>query len=599
MRPDDVADAATERMSDLQPVTQGMRRVRHVYEGHTTIDLPEVDGVTLPPVPNLLQQGVDQMGGRIASTAPQITVVPTKTSRKEERRAATASRVLGGWWAHDRMLLKLQTRARHLVAYGATCTHLSWNSAEHRPTWQVRSPLNAFPSPDPHHKHPVPRDIMFVYSMTAGDLRKRGYSPQVTAVLNDYSDPQDSVQMTVYEYLDDMKHIMVLEGMDSLANRRRAVLEDVDHNLGIVPATYIQRTGLETLAGQFDQMIGMYEAQAMLMALEILAVQKGIFPDTYLESRPGEVAQFIDGPHDGRTGLVSIVAGGAIRETNPQPGYLTNPTIDRLERNQRVTGGIPPEFGGEAGSNLRTGRRGDAVLSATIDMPIAYAQTLLSDALECENRIAATLATTYDSGASRTLRKGLGNADKPVTYDAAVLFGDDRDSQVAYPAAGSDVNSLIIGLGQRVGLGIMSKETAGRLDPYVDNAESEHDRIITEGLETALLSGLQSQAASGQIPPDTLARVMRLVETDRLELAEAIQKAQEQAAAEQAAEAETPPGAGPAAASLSGNPEAMSPIPGVGEGSSDLTSLLGSLRMPTMGVANTVGQRTPSGQVRA
>ena len=75
---------------------------------------------------------------------------------------------------------------------------------------------------------------------------------------------------------------------------------------------------------------------------------------------------------------------------------------------------------------------------------------------------------------------------------------------VSYPAVGSDMNSLIIGLGQRVGLGTMSKKSAAELDPYIADAENEHDQIIVEGLETALLGGVQQQASSGQIPPAIL-----------------------------------------------------------------------------------------------
>ena len=57
------------------------------------------------------------------------------------------------------------------------------------------------------------------------------------------------------------------------------------------------------------------------------------------------------------------------------------------------------------------------------------------------------------------------------------------------------MNSLIIGLGQRVGLGTMSKKSAAELDPYISDAENEHDQIIVEGLETALLTGVQQQAS--------------------------------------------------------------------------------------------------------
>lgn len=590
---EDICDLYEERSRLYQPVVAGMERVKQSYEGRLVVNLPEVDGFSSPPVPNLLQQGVDQMGGRIASVIPEIQVLPHRQSRTETRRAATAARVLGGWWAADRLPLKLHVRARHLVGYGANATVLSWR--DNRPSWTVRSPLNAFPAPDPHHHHPIPRDIIFGYQHTIGALRADGYS-QAATILGGV-DAEDHQRITLLEYLSPTQHALIAEAADQYGNKRSAVLENWMHNLGVTPATYTQRVGLETLTGQFDQMISMYEAQATLMALEILAVQKGIFPDTYLESRPGEVAQFIDGPHDGRTGMVSIVSGGTIREINPQPGYLTNPTIDRLERNQRVTGGIPPEFGGESGSNLRTGRRGDAVLSATIDMPIAYAQQLLADTLEAENEIGARMSLSYDGDSTRTLTKGLGNSARPVTYTPRLVFGNDKThSSVAYPAAGSDINTLIVGLGQRVGLGLMSKQTAARIDPYVDNPEFEHDSLISEGLETALLTGLQQQASSGQIPPETLSRIMRLVQTDRLELAEAIQKVQEEAQAERESEEPTPPGADAALQSLSG--EVPPAIPGVGEGPGDLTSLLASLRMPQAGMANTVGTTNAQGAVR-
>jgi hypothetical protein len=305
------------------------------------------------------------------------------------------------------------------------------------------------------------------------------------------------------------------------------------------------------------------------MALEVLAVEKGIFPDTYIVSRPGEVGRFLDGPHDGRTGMVNIISGGDIREIQSQPGYLTNPTIDRLERAQRLTGGIPPEFGGESGSNIRTGRRGDAVLSAVIDYPVAEAQETFATSLAQEDRVAISLAKTYGGNKTRTIYVGTGNASRAVTYIAKKVFEED-EHVVSYPATGSDLNQLIIGIGQRVGLGIMSKETAAALDPYIDNPEMEKDKIIAEGLEQALMAGLQQQASTGSIPPLVLAKIMNLVRSDKMELAEALNKVTEDAMREQEREQEEMAGmeeelspedamSGAAISSLAG-PQAMSTV---------------------------------------
>jgi hypothetical protein len=349
------------------------------------------------------------------------------------------------------------------------------------------------------------------------------------------------------------------------------------------------------MTGQFDGMIGMYYQQARLMALETIAVEKGIFPDTYLVSRPGEMGRFLEGPHDGRPGLVNIISGGDIKEIQTTPGYQTNNTIDRLERAQRVTSGIPAEFGGESGTNIRTGRRGDAVLSATIDFPIAEAQEIFAFALEEENEAAIQMAKRIDGSAKRTIYVGTGNNRKPITYVPSETF-EVVEHVVSYPAAGTDVNSLIIGIGQRVGLGIMSKETAATLDPYIDNPEYEHDAIIAEGLEQALVGSIQQQASQGAIPPLTLAKVMTLVRNDKMELAEALTKVTEDAMREQQAQAEAqsagpgmapPPGpdaaaAGPTVQAMAGGP---SPIPGPSQGQEDLASLLGALRKPAMTIS--------------
>jgi hypothetical protein len=120
---------------------------------------------------------------------------------------------------------------------------------------------------------------------------------------------------------------------------------------------------------------------------------------------------------------------------------------------------------------------------------------------------------------------------------------------VAYSAAGSDVNSLIVGLGQRLGTGLMSKESAREADPLISDPEMERDRIMAEGIEAALLSSIQAQAAdpNGPYQPDDLAYIAEQVQSNKMSLSEAIMSAQKRAQARQAAAApqgspETMPG---------------------------------------------------------
>jgi hypothetical protein len=598
---DEVLSLFQERRKFYGPIHAGMTEVASIYDGNAQVNLPDMGRDEPSAVPNLLAQGVDQMAGRIASVMPQVVFASESPGqRSADRRANTAASVVMGWWESDRLPMKMKNRARNLVAYGMAPTVVRYCPQRRMPTWEVRSPMECYPNVDRIPGTTQPVDVIFAYQRSVAWLRKEGYAHMVSAVTG-REDTRADTLMLLLEYIDCDGVTLAMAGhsdpsaylfgwqqyTQGIPTSMRAVLLDQYGTGGVMTASVPTRLTLNRPGGQFDSMIGMYYAQSKLMALEVLAVEKGIFPDVYLESRAGEQARFVDGPYDGRTGQINIVAGGTIREQSNNPGYQTPQTIDRLERSQRVTAGIPAEFGGESGSNIRTGRRGDAVLSAVIDFPVSESQEVFGYGLVDEDRAAIGLAKMYDGEATKHIYVGSGNSRQPVTFVTNKVFTHD-EHMVSYPVVGTDMNSLMVGLGQRVGMGIMSKKTAAYLDPFIAEVELEHDRIIAEGLESALVSGIQQQAAAGAIPPMVLAKVMQLVANDKMELAEAMAQVTEDAQAAAAAQQGPPQGAeqqmAPGAAALSG-----SPIPGASAGQNDLGSLLATLRTPLRGVASRVG----------
>jgi len=542
------------------PMLAKMREIKSAYEGDVIIPLPELDQANKPAVANLLNQGLDQMSMRVASVMPDVYYPPVRPGIEKSEKAARIRRLANiAWWNQNHMRVKMRRRSRWLVGYGAAPVVIRPDYKNEMPMWHLRDPLSTFPAPSIDLDDMTPPDCIFSFSRSYAWL-KQNYPDEVNRLYRGPKPKGDDVYELV-EYIDDEEIVLLCRGKQPAAEQLRqgesyetaVELERVPNRIGMCPVVIPGRIGLDRRMSQFEGMLGMYMLQARLAALEVIAVEKGVFPDTYLISRPNEIASFISGPYDGRTGLVNIIKGGDIREVQTNPGFQTNPTIDRLERGQRLTAGIPAEFGGESTTNVRTGRRGDSILSAVVNFPLQEAHELFSEALQQENKIAIAIVREYFDTPKSFYLAVKGHKGR-VDYNPSQHFDSDVNF-VTYSQAGVDLNNLIIGMGQRIGVGTMSKRSAQELDPLIEDAESEHDRVISEALEQAMLGAIQTQASDGTIAPIDVATIMRLVVSDRMELAEAVEEAQRLAQERQAASG--PPGAPDGPAAMPGAPEAQ------------------------------------------
>ena len=548
-----IAAILAERQAKQGPIIESMRQLRDAYNGDLVIPLPELDRKEKSAVANLITTGLDQTAMRIASTMPSVYYPALEEGNNaSEKRARTRKRATMAWWEANKMPLKMRRRARWLIGYASSPVIIrpdtKWGAAR----WDIRDPLNTFPSVGEDPDQITPSDCIFTYSRSRAWLQER--YPEALANLKSVN-PKPTDIIGIVEYTD--AEVTVLMATSSakqnpwesmVRGAPHVELERVQNRTGLCLAVVPARITLDRPMGQFDSLVGMYNLQSKLMALEVIAVERGIFPDTYLVSRPGETARFVAGPFDGRTGQVNVVSGGDIREMAANPGFATNGMMDRIERAQRIGSGTPAEFGGESTSNVRTGKRGDAILSAVVDFPIQEAQEIFAASLQEENKRAIAIAKTYFGNERKSFYVSSRGAKGHVDYVPNKDFEDDNNV-VTYSHSGADANSLVVGLGQRIGIGIMSKQTAQEIDPFISDPEAEKDRVISESLEAALLQSIQTQAAQGAIPPSDVAAIVALVGSDKMDLAAAVTKIHEQAQARQATPApagapETMPGLG-------------------------------------------------------
>ena len=564
-----------------------MRHIRDHYNGDVIVPLPEIDSTESSAVANLLATGLDQTAMRIASVTPDIVCPPEDESSKQAQKFASIRRkALFGWWQNSNIDMQLAKRARHLIGYSNTIVQIRFDYDKNCPVWHVRDPLTAYPSNLRGVSDMTPADCVFGYERSYGWIRRQ-YPEAALRFAGGVSDaPLDTDRpIELIEYVDHEEYVLVAvrHPANSIGMYSRngdtgpivAELERVENRIGTCPVIVARRISLDESNGQFDGILGMYQQQAKLMALEVIAVQKGIFPDTWLVGRAGEQPSIINAAN-GLTGEVGVIRGGDLKDMQLQPGFMTNPAIDRLERAQRLTAGVPAEFGGESTSNIRTGRRGDAVLSAVVDFAVQESQRILARSLEHENKIAIAMAKSYAGGKSKSFYVSMGKVKGKVDYVPNKHFTTD-DNVVSYSQAGADINNLVIAGGQRLAMGTMSKESFMKIDPLVEDVEAERDAVTAEQLEQSLLSGLQQQAATGAIPPSDVARIIDLVKSDKAELASAVEKVQREAQERQAEMVPpTSPEAQPGIAQPGAGAEAMAAPPAEG-GPAGLRELLGAM----------------------
>lgn len=608
-----IVELYRQRKNAAQPLQSRRERVRKAYNGELEVELPDMGRVDKAAVANLINTGMDQLAMRVSSTLPTIFCPPRDEHVKREVTTADKrKRALYGWWEANSLDIMVPRRARQMLAYAQSPVQIWPDFQRGIPTWRMRDPMGTFPAATLNPGDYTPTDCIFAYTQTHGYvqarfpdayallMRKETCRRDDRLVLLDYVDADELVTLVLGEVptQGDPYNAPMGEPYGGLTLNRYPgftagvpyrELSRLENRAGVCTAVVPGRITLDQLVGHFDGVVAMYQMMARLMALEIIAVEKGIFPDTYLEGRDNVTPEFISGPHDGRTGKVNVVRGGVVRELGTAPGFQTNPTIDRIERAMRLTAGIPAEFGGEAASNVRTGRRGDAVLSAAVDFPVQEQQKVLAASLLEENKRAIAVAKGYFGSRPQSFYVSAKGAKGQVDFKPSEIFTTD-EHKVYYAHAGSDLNGITIMAGQLVGMGVLSRQGAAEMLPIIDDPEKERDRSTREALESALLAAFQQKVNAGEVAPADAAWVMEQVVKNKLELPEAIIKLDDRVKARQAAQPDPADPMAAMAGLATGTPAEAQAVPaaiaGPNESQDNLASLLGRLRQPQMTLAS-------------
>lgn len=351
------------------PWVQKAREIKTMYEGAMVVPLPELDADEKPAAVNLLGPGLDQLAMRVASVLPDQSWPALRdgfqgsTDKARQRRKACLA-----WWDMNTMKLILRLRARHLLGYGTSAVTLSPGAASpfdkrEIPHWYVRDPLEVFTPPT---SNPLDFEPLFAiicqhqtlawlklrYPEAYSRLRKGSKKDDPTAVFDviEYHDHEQAGTLIAIGSADEAvaprwgAQVGVQDGTASYV----VLGEPVPNRAEIPLVVFPGRITLSDPRGMFDSLIGKYLRASKLDALQTIAVQRAIFPEEWVVSHPNApgTAKIIT-PADGKSGIRGVIQNGVIQTIAPQPNQQVDLAIDRLERTERVEGGIPAELNGE------------------------------------------------------------------------------------------------------------------------------------------------------------------------------------------------------------------------------------------------------------
>lgn len=588
----------SERKSNTSLEKNTALRVRDQYNGDIVVGV--LDSADVPLAVNIVQQGVDKIAQRWTSTQPNLYFPPIKPGVETYEKLAKKQRqAMYGIWDKNKLRRKRKRRARHVIAYGTGPTTVRPDFKGTYPRWDLRDPLTTYPCPSNDPDELVPYDCIFAYKRSLKWI-KYHYPlivlnrPDLFPKRADGSLDPDR-QYTILEYIDDYEIVLGVIGNDEVMYRDVIVgsgvgeLDRIPNRAG-VPLTVIpKRITLDRNLGQYDGMLGMFVRQAEMMALTHEALKRGIVPALWVVGRQGEIPTIHATP-DPDTGEVGQISGGELTQVKIDPAFMAPQMVDKLENYQRETSGTPAEFGGAAGSGIRTGARGAQVMSSVVDFPVQEYQEIEEEADYELDKISIATEKAYWPNKSKSVFVGWEGAKGRIDYTPKSLWQTEEHS-VSYSHAGADANGLAIAAGQRLGMETLSAKSFMEMDPMVKDPEYEHTQVSVERLTRAYVASFEQRAIGGLISDADFARVIELVKGG-LDEYEAIQKVQREAQERQSPElnpvSPTSPEAQPGLAQPGIGAESAS-VNGPTPSMENLTQLLGSLRMPQMTVPSERG----------
>ncbi len=566
----EIRDLLLSMMQDQGPIITKMRDILHRYDGEWVIPIP--DAPDEPRMPNLMPalvgEAVDFLAQRAASVAPMVScpaLEPHKDRGVRSREYATIRRrALHATYDDSMWELGRRRFFRHMSAYHAGAIFVQPDFYSQIPRIQARDPLSTYAEPQAAEELRPPHYVGFVTRFSGTYLCRR--FPQAHSINGGPVTGVDGDQMwDVVEWVDDEQIQYGLVG--PVNGQGRHVIDNYENNWGHSPSmplgpSFDNKAGMVTgvvphnvslgrIASRIGSLLGNIDMQARLTALNVIAMERAVFPDVYAIGTQTGTPSVVGGAwKDGRTMEINLLADttsvGLLRQT-PDPAIRDQ--IASLERNVRVSSGLVPQAGGETYGALRTGRGIDALAGMALDPKIQEMHEIDQAWMRHLNRAIFGVYKGYFGAKQFSMFSGWPQDRGLVEFVPNTHFETDANS-VTYAIPGADITQATQILGSLQGTGAISRRSFRERHPWIGDPEQEGHLADEEQFEDALKQTLLMKLQDGSMPIQTLSMVRKAMQ-DGMDIFDAYDDAQRKAQELQATAAP------PAPEGMLAPPEAM------------------------------------------
>ena len=544
---DQVVAIMNTRIAENSPLIDAMIQVRDRYNGSWVVPWAEnksPGSESLPPMtPALIHDAIDHTAMQAGSVSPAFYVPSVKPGEQEGRGsrewANRRRKALGYVHAQSRTKLVLRRWFRHLAGYGMGVISVEYDFKNQHPRVVLRDPLSTYPDPKTAEDYTPLENCGFVYGKSAAWIRATYPEMQeerggpIPAKRHGFEELWDLI-----EWWDEDEMVLGVLGprVPSWASEGQRLGFDKEiarypNMMGKVPVVTGARVTLDRIISQLQHVVGMVDLGAKLQYLDIMATEKSIFPDTYLvganNGKP-EIASHMGQWQDGRTGRINLLRNvaevGQLRHT---PDPTNKQTIDRIERNARVTGGMVPQFQGESYGALRTGRGIDSLMGAAVDPRVQELHEITETALPLVNDLVfSAWEKSPDKDKTYHVYSGWAGDRGETSFMPSRELQESHFTAAAYPIPGAGAQETNIILTQMFSAGINSMAGTRRRHPWIEDDLDVQREIDEESTEAAIRAAILQQVQSGQLPIVMAAEIESQVrDSDNHDYIEAIMEA--------------------------------------------------------------------------